>query len=424
MTTAKGTPRARRSLFAGGKSATKIRRGINLLVYYLSGIIPRSKHRVVFGAWHGYRYSDNPRYLYEHVRKERSDLDLVWCGRETVRQFVPTGTNARFVRRGSIRAIWDLLRAGTIFVSHGYEDLFPYNLACRATLVYLGHGLAIKNMGVPDAKPAPGNRLAALGRRIRRAAAGYSYFIVSSPTHKEKHMVEYAAQNCREDNTLMLGQPRCDVFSNAGSHHLAESARREYARRFGLPAGKRVVTYMPTFRDFSAGLFSFGDLPADQTEHLQSILDRHDAVLVQRSHFVDGVLRTKQTNRSARSVVDLSSASSVDSIELLLISDLLITDYSGAFVDYLLLDRPILHFVYDYDEYVSTDRGLYFDLEEIAGGPLLREVTDLLEALDHHLSNPVVGVDRRARVRNVLLSCEHGGSCTAVAERLIPAQSR
>jgi CDP-glycerol glycerophosphotransferase len=378
----------------------------------------------VFGAWHGYRYSDNPRYLYEHVRKERFDLDLVWCGRETVRQFVPTGTNARFVRRESIRAIWDLLRAGTIFVSHGYEDLFPYNLACRANLVYLGHGLAIKNMGVPDTRPAPSNRLAALGRRIRRAAVGYSYFTVSSPTHKEKQLVEYAAQNCRDDNTLMLGQPRCDVFTNAEGRGLAESTRNVYAQKYGVFAGKRVVTYMPTFRDGSRGLFSFSELPTDQTEHLKSILDRHDAVLVQRSHFVDGVLRSKQSNGSARSVVDLSAVSSVDSIELLLISDLLITDYSGAYVDYLLLDRPVLHFVYDYDEYVSTDRGLYFDLDEIAGGPLLREVTDLLEALDQHLSNPVLGADRRARVRNILLSCEQGRSCDAVAERLIPARSR
>jgi CDP-glycerol glycerophosphotransferase (TagB/SpsB family) len=424
MTTAGGTPRARRSRFAGGTTTTKIRRGLNLLVYYLSGIFPRSQHRVVFGAWHGFRYSDNPRYLYEWVRKERFDLDVVWCGRETARQFVPTGTNARFVRRGSIRSIWNLLRAGTIFVSHGYEDLFPYNLACRANLVYLGHGVAIKNMGVPDTRPAPTNRLAALGRRIRRAAVGYSYFIVSSPTHKEKQLVEYAAQNCRDDNTLMLGQPRCDVFTNAEGRHLAESTRSIYARRHGVVAGKRVVTYMPTFRDRSDGLFSFSDLPAHQTEHLQSILDRHDAVLVQRSHFVDGVLRSKQSHGSARSVVDLSSASEVDSLELLLISDVLITDYSGAYVDYLLLDRPILHFVYDYDEYMGTDRGLYFDLDDIAGGPLLRELTGLLEALDQHLRNPVLGAERRARVRNILLSCEHGESCDAVAERLLPARSR
>jgi CDP-glycerol glycerophosphotransferase (TagB/SpsB family) len=421
MTMAEDMPRARRSLFAGGMTARKIRRGFNILVYYLSGIFPRSQYRVAFGAWHGYRYSDNPRYLYEHLRRERSDLDLVWCGRETVRQLVPTGTTARFVRRGSFRSIWNLLRAGTIFVSHGYEDLFPYNLACRATLVYLGHGLAIKNMGVPDAGPPP-NRLAVLGRRIRRAATGYSYFTVSSPTHKEKQLVEYAAQNCRDENTLMLGQPRCDVFTNADGRRVAEFTRDVYARRHGVVAGKHVVTYMPTFREGSGGFFSFTDLPADQTEQLQSILDRHDAVLVQRSHFVDGVLRSKQAKGPARSVIDLSSASDVDSIELLLISDLLVTDYSGAYVDYLLLDRPILHFVYDYDQYTSADRGLYFDLEEIAGGPLLREVSDLLQALDRHLSQPMLGADRRARVRKVLLSCEHGESCEAVARRLLPAR--
>jgi CDP-glycerol glycerophosphotransferase len=413
---------ADRVVFDSRKAVAKIRRGLNLVLYYLSGIFPRSRHRVAFGAWHGYRYSDNPRYLYEHLRKGRSDLDLVWCGREATRPLVPTGTNARFVKRG-IRSVWNVLRARTIFVSHGWEDLVPFNLTCRANLVYLGHGLAIKNMGLPETGPTPTNRVFALVRRARRAAVGYSYFIASSPAQKEKLLVEYASQNCREDNTPILGQPRCDIFTSAEGRRIAEWVRGAFSVRYGLDEAKRIVTYMPTFRDGSAVPFSFADLPTEQAERLHATLDRHDAVLVQRSHFVDGVLRLRGSNEAGGTIIDLSSAVDVDSIELLLISDLLITDYSGAYVDYLLLDRPILHFVYDHEEYLSSDRGLYFNLEEVAGGPLVRTVPDLLEELDLHLSDSSLGAKRRARVRNMLLTSEHGGSCVAVEKRLLPAGS-
>jgi CDP-glycerol glycerophosphotransferase len=70
-----------------------------------------------------------------------------------------------------------------------------------------------------------------------------------------------------------------------------------------------------------------------------------------------------------------------DTQELLYITDILITDYSTIYHDFLLLNRPILLYTYDYDEYVSK-RGIYYDnLKEIAPGPLIYNFNDLVEAL-------------------------------------------
>lgn len=397
---------------------SKAQRGLNVLVYYLSGLVPRSRSRVAFGAWQGHRYADNPRYLYEYLLERRPDLHLIWCGRPTVRGLVPVGANARFVDRMSISCIWQLLRAKTIFVSHGYDDLFPYNLTFRADLVYLGHGLAIKNMGSPASQD--GNEgLGRLLKRLKQAPVGHSHYLASSPEHKQKLLLEYSAQNCREDNTLTLGQPRCDVFMTENSRTI-ESTRSLYEQKYEVPAEKRLVTYLPTFRDNTNNVFSFRDLPEGHALRLQSILDRHEAVLVERSHFVDGVMRPSQRGEKATSVLDLSAARDVDSIDLLLASDLLITDYSSAYLEYLLLDRPVLHFVYDYDEYLTADRGLYFDLGEVGGGPLLRSVEELTDALDEHLSNPELDADRRTRVRDRLLANETGRSREAITRHWFP----
>lgn len=401
---------------------SEVRRGLNVLLYYLSGLVPRSQSRVAFGAWQGHRYADNPRYLYEYLLERRLDLRLIWCGRPAVRGFVPVGANARFVPRMSISCIWQLLRAKTIFVSHGYDDLFPFNLTFKADLIYLGHGLAIKNMGSP-ARPGGDEAFSGLLRRIKQAPVGHSHYVASSPEHKQKLLMEYSTQNCRPDNTLILGQPRCDVFTQENSQTI-ESTRKFYEQKYEIPADKRLVTYLPTFRDTTNDVFSFRDLPEDQVQRLQSILDRHEAVLVERSHFVDGVLRSSQRGENDTSVVDLSAARDVDSIDLLLASDLLITDYSGAYVDYLLLDRPVLHFVYDYDDYLKADRGLYFDLKEVAGGPLLGSADELIDALEEHLSDTELGAERRARVRSRLLANETGRSREAIAGHWFPTPSR
>ena len=67
--------------------------------------------------------------------------------------------------------------------------------------------------------------------------------------------------------------------------------------------------------------------------------------------------------------------------ELLLITDILISDYSSVICDYVLLERPILLYTYDYDEYINH-RGIYYsNLEDIAPGPLIYSFKELIDAI-------------------------------------------
>lgn len=397
----------------------RIKQAIDLAVYFLSGCVPRDKNRVVFGAWHGHRYSDNPRYLYEYLMEERPDLELIWVGKSSIRNQVPTGVHARFAERGTPTAAWSAMRSKWIFVSHGQVDVSPLSLSRRAERVYLGHGLAIKKMGDLASSPKAGSRWSRLARQLRKPANSYSYFIASSPAHREKLLVEYASQGSRQDNTLILGQPRCDYFLASERDDIAAAIRDRYAKDFGIPRDAKLIAYLPTFRDNNPP-FSFGRLSPDSELRLSSILEGHHAVVAERSHFVDGIVRGVGKSVRGNRFFDLSGEDRVDTNELLLASDLLVTDYSGAYVDYLLLDRPVLHFTYDYANYVMNDRGLYFDLERVAGGPLFNDLDDLLTALDAHLENPSLGTEQRRAVIKILLSNERGQSSRVVAEALLP----
>lgn len=400
---------------------SRIAQALRVAVYHLSGVVPRSPRLVLFGAWHGHRYADNPRYLFEFAREEYPNLRLVWCGHDVVRADVPTGANTRFVDQRSLRAAWYSLRASVVVVSHGYADVLPVNLTRGATVVNLGHGIAIKNMG--SAGRAGWARRSILGRvqRSWRSAESSTYFVASSDVHQEKLVNEHASQGARVDNTLQLGQPRCDLFADERATSMADAMRARLARQYGVGPTQRLVLYMPTFRDRQPRPFSFRNLPAHHAGELRAVLARHDAVLLERSHFVDGVLRDHDDETEPVSVVDLSAAQGMDAQELLLVADVLVTDYSGAYVDYLLLDRPVIHFVYDYQEYLSSDRGLYFDLEDVAGGQLVHDVDELLRELEACLNDPSGDAHRRARLREYFLGRERGRSARDVAAHVLPS---
>src|SRR5699024_6350361 len=74
-------------------------------------------------------------------------------------------------------------------------------------------------------------------------------------------------------------------------------------------------------------------------------------------------------------------SSDVCSSDLYLVADYLVTDYSSVFFDYANLQRPMLFFVYDIEEYRDNLRGFYFDFEKKAPGPLVKESEQLLQEI-------------------------------------------
>ena len=111
-----------------------------------------------------------------------------------------------------------------------------------------------------------------------------------------------------------------------------------------------------------------------------------------------------------------------DSQELLLASDLLITDYSSCYFDFLLLDRPIIHYAYDYQSYGSIDRGFYYDLENVSGGSIVKTEEKLLESLDKNLSEPDLHKRDREKTIAFLLNNEKGISNEEIYKHVLKRQ--
>ena len=348
---------------------TKIWKLLNTISFYLSGFLPRNPRKVVFGAWLGTKFADNPMYLLRYLAAEAPELDLVWIGKNSVRASLPDGVAVRFLRHGSVSALFEAMTARYFFITHGIYDVAALNVLRGATVVYLGHGLALKHMGTPDDPSA--NRVVSLARRVTRKPNCWAFLIACSEKHVDKLLREYAINGAMLQSILKTGQPRIDfLIANQGGD-AAQHFRETLLSERGLSSTSRIISYLPTFRDNRERAFSFLALNERDQDRLQEMLQRLDVVILEKSHFADAQREGSAGSATTGRVIGLTAEDNVDTQELLLSTNLLITDYSGCYFDFLALDRPILHFAYDRSYYTTSDRGLHFDLDEAAGGPIV-----------------------------------------------------
>ncbi len=168
-----------------------------------------------------------------------------------------------------------------------------------------------------------------------------------------------------------VGYPRNDaiVVGNAG----------DARRRLGLPVDSRVVLYAPTWRDASSELVDNVGV-----ERLQRELGDNCIVLVRghsRTHEFGryGVAGGTHSGEAARGIVDVSRYPDLD--DLILASDVIVTDYSSIMFDASVARKPVVFYVPDIDSYEGTERGFTFDFEVRALGPLTRTLEDLVDAI-------------------------------------------
>lgn len=386
---------------------------VGLFAYYFSGFMPRDRRKLLFGAWMGNKFLDNPKYLLQHLIAHEHDCDLIWVGKRSVAAQLPADLPVRFVARGSIAAYWEMLTAGYCFVTHGQGDIGVFNLMRGACRVHLGHGLAIKNMGSKD--PPSSSWIQDRLRRLRRWSYSFSYYTVSSEVHRDKCLVEYASCNASVEQMIESGQPRVDYLIHATAQ-VQLAIREALLAECGIPLSAKVITYMPTFRDDpDAYCFSFSRLSEAERDSITSLLERHNAYILEKSHYADSQRNEgRDCDRGTERLITLSSLNSLGPQELLLATDLLITDYSGCYVDYLVLDRPVVHYAYDREYYESSDRGLYFDLDQVAGGPILSSFDELCAALAHGVGDRSYGRVQREFARKTLAGAEEGTACETI----------
>lgn len=357
--------------------------------HQLTKLIPRDRKRVCIGAWFGNLYADNPKYFAEYLL-ENSDFEITWIGNESVRKQLPQNSRMHFARKGSLHAVFELLRAKfwicCIFCVH---DLTSLPVSGGAVCINLWHGIPVKRNGFYTAQNGKRSSVQKLFASLERIYANVisgekEWLLVSSNEMANIQLNGYDIFS--KDRLLRIGTPRNDFLLNnkmntALKHHLKE----KYSALLGFNADKKIVLYLPTWRMSGKNVFCFYSLDTDKQAEIKALLDSHSAILIEKHHFHTYELHPTTNKSICSTVITTEQFDKTDAQELLLCADIVISDYSGAYVDFGLLERPCIHFAYDLDEYSNSDAGLSYDLNNVAAGPVSTTLEELLRAVQNSL---------------------------------------
>lgn len=237
-------------------------------------------------------------------------------------------------------------------------------------IIQLWHGPgAFKTMGLSrnDKKPSKIKKL--LTHR------NYTKAIVTSDEIKWCYRDAF---NMDINNIKSVGFPRTDMFFD--KKYIKET-RDKLLKKYPQFKGKKIITFAPTYRGVSLAK-SYYDYKELDIDKIYKDLNE-DYVFIVKLHpglmdFESKEIFFKSLKKYPDFYYDFTSYRDIN--DLLLITDILITDYSSVVFDYLLVDKPIVYFTYDLDEY-ENNRGLYYPFKDYVYGSIAKDSNQLIKAI-------------------------------------------
>jgi CDP-glycerol glycerophosphotransferase len=327
--------------------------------------LPMDDDLIVFESGQGRHFSDSPRYIYEELLRRGDTRTKVWI---YDRPLPVRDEHTIVVKRHSVGFYWYLARAKFWVNNH----TFPHYITRRpgGRYVQTWHGTPLKRMFLDQ--EAWFGRDPGYKGRVTEAVAQWSVLVSPSPYATDCMRSAYAWKG----PVVEVGYPRNDILLDGS----ADERSRTVRQMLGIAPEKRVVLYAPTFRDdrpTARGRFEFA-MPFDLAEFHRRF--GADTVLLVRTHVLISN-RVEVPVGAESSVVDVSAYPDIQ--ELLLASDVLVTDYSSSFFDFALLGRPIVFYAYDLENYRDNLRGFYLPYDEgTLPGPITRTQDELFTALE------------------------------------------
>lgn len=315
---------------------------------------PLDKKLVIFSA-HSRKYNDSPRTLYEHMINDPryKGFKYVWALEDPESVQIPGP--AEKVKSDTLEYFRTTLKAGYWITCVNIERSLHYKKkSCRYLNTW--HGTPYKYIGND------------VGNRKDYDFSNVDFWCYASQYEKEIFM---RAFNVNESSLIPTGMPRNDEL-----YRTSDEEMLSIKNRIGLPLDKRIILYAPTWRESTDHGATYSIKPPINTKFWEEQL-KDDFIVLFRTHGYTNKLLGVEFNDVIR---DYSSYPSIN--DLLKVSDILISDYSATMTDFSILERPIVCFAYDYEQY-KNERGLYIDFEKDMPSGVLRTEQDVLS----HIKN-------------------------------------
>lgn len=377
------------------------------LIYWCSFLMPRTNRLWVVIGWHTNKerelFADNAKYFFLHVHENETPIRVIWLSRDKYLAQILTRRGYEAYCIHSIRGAFYALRAGHTIIDAYLENRF-WKYTGGSKIIQLWHGKGMKKTGYDSS----------YGTKSRSRFLQPGFF---APLHTLIAASPYTAKlmqstfNVSSEKIIEVGLPRDDVFFQTitGSDIDAHPQLFQDLDTLHTLNRKKIFLYAPTFRP-------------DGSNPLNALnMERLEAVLADQNYHVIISLHPKFARITHDTKISFEhitySESGWDSYPYLNKVDVLITDYSSIYVDFLLLNKPIIFFTYDFESY-SEQMGLHEDYLALTPGPHPKTFEELLKTIQEHDTYEV----ERAQVKNILFTHHDGNASerifTALTENL------
>lgn len=318
------------------------------MLFSLFKIFPINKNRVSFVIDSNKSFEGNLDYIKKEFER-RGDFEFNFFYKDKI----------------SFNDFKNLATSRFVFLNDNFFPLAFMNFKDETSVIQLWHAPgASKKFG--------GSVCSDEEREMLSKASDNTDFLITSSKNVENEYAE--AFQIDKSKIKPLGLPRIDYYFE---NHDVDRIKSEFCQKYNVSPDKKIILYAPTFRDEKKynNVFDYLDLE-DFNEALGE-----EYVFALRLHpkirdFYDGDISSKGQ------YIDVSSFKSEQ--ELMLISDMLITDYSSIMIEYAILNRPIVFFTYDLDSYLSNERGFYYDFKETVPGPIVYTCEELINVIENN----------------------------------------
>lgn len=333
---------------------------IGLFLYPVSKLIPVKKKHWVFGSDYGKMYREGSKYLMEFMLENHPDYDCTFIAQDkkVVSELRDKGIPAEL--NNSIRGIWKIMVADAVFTTQSIADvLYAYKKKGR-DFYYLVHGQPFKKAMAMLPKTYVSDivdKTNMIRRFIRRfnigqyLKIGYTLNDVTFVSATSDFTAILLMKEWPTVDVKVLGMPRNDS--------LFQPERMKNEKWLEGIKSKKVITYMPTHRKYGVGEMS--PIPFVNNSKVQEWMRQNNVVFLVKQHPNMINRQIYNDTESTDVIIDISKMG-FDPQVAIYYSNVLITDYSSVWMDFLLLRRPLLF--YFYDDFETNDVGCYYNLRE------------------------------------------------------------
>ena len=346
---------------------------INKFFTLLDSIIPKQNNYWVFPVYFIGKgdFTDSNLAVFDRIKNDPKIKKIILT-RDI--KITANGENIIIIPMNSFKAAWYLLRSNIIFVQHSVwldlsKAIFQIKYPLGRKIVNLWHGIAIKDISHANT--------GIINDRSILEIPNYKV-ITSSDTDNEN--MQKAFNGMKKEDFWITGLPRND-FLIMGENELPNSYKLELEELRGLVNGKKLILYAPTYRETNVS-GSYYDFSEEELDKLERYLIKNNFILGLRYHIYrkpdchEKILKRKN-------IIDLSAEVISDVRLIIRESDLIITDYSSLYVDALYIEKKCISFAYDYEHYLKTQRGFFYDFESIFPGEICLDFNELMEAISN-----------------------------------------